>query len=273
MVFQDYALYPHMTVRENMSLGLKLRKVPPADIHRRVEHAAELLNLHSLMNRRPSELSGGQQQRVAVGRAIVRQPACFLFDEPLSNLDARLRLHMRAELKSLHQRLQTTTLYVTHDQEEAMTLGTRIVVMADGNIQQIGTPLEVYRHPCNRFVAGFLGTPPMNFVPGEMHNDEFRGGGLTFSFDGIARSGPTVVGIRPEALVINGDGVPIVLTVEVVEPLGDRMDLYLRTTEGIPMTARVPASDDVKPGSMIGMTVELAAVYLFERGDFGASLR
>src|SRR5450755_48109 len=163
MVFQNYALYPHMSVYENMSYGLRIRRMPPAEINERVQRAAKILELTSYLDRRPRQLSGGQRQRVAMGRAIVREPAAFLFDEPLSNLDAKLRVTTRAELKRLHRRLKTTTIYVTHDQEEAMTLGDRIVVMKDGVIQQADTPLATYNSPVNRFVAGFIGMPPMNF--------------------------------------------------------------------------------------------------------------
>ena len=177
MVFQNYALYPHMTVYKNMAFGLKLRGFPKAEIDKRVQDAAKILDIGHLLDRKPKQLSGGQRQRVAVGRAIVREPAAFLFDEPLSNLDAKLRVTTRAELKRLHQRLKTTTIYVTHDQEEAMTLGDRIVVMKDGVIQQADTPLTVYNHPSNRFVAGFIGMPPMNFFDGILKSD---GGRLMF---------------------------------------------------------------------------------------------
>src|SRR3954465_10285158 len=177
MVFQNYALYPHMSVYKNMAFGLKLRKVPKPEIQRRVMDAAKILDIEHLMDRKPKQLSGGQRQRVAVGRAIVREPAAFLFDEPLSNLDAKLRVTTRAELKRLHQRLKTTTIYVTHDQEEAMTLGDRIVVMKDGVIQQSDTPLKTYNFPVNRFVAGFIGMPPMNFFDGALKMDN---GALTF---------------------------------------------------------------------------------------------
>src|SRR5512136_794916 len=165
MVFQEYALYPHMSVYKNMAFGLKLRKFPKAEIDQRVKDASEILGIQNLLERKPKQLSGGQRQRVAVGRAIVRKPAVFLFDEPLSNLDAKLRVQMRAELSKLHDRLQTTIVYVTHDQVEAMTMGTKIVVMKDGLIQQIGAPLEVYNYPVNMFVAGFIGSPVMNFIP------------------------------------------------------------------------------------------------------------
>ncbi|MEL7239845.1 MAG: sn-glycerol-3-phosphate ABC transporter ATP-binding protein UgpC, partial [Planctomycetota bacterium] len=177
MVFQNYALYPHMTVYKNMAFGLKLRKMPKTEIDKRVRDAAQILGITEYLDRKPKALSGGQRQRVAVGRAIVRDPACFLFDEPLSNLDAKLRVTTRAEIKRLHQRLKTTTIYVTHDQEEAMTLGDRIVVMKDGHIMQADTPLETYQRPTNRFVAGFIGMPPMNFFHGEMTDE---GGQLVF---------------------------------------------------------------------------------------------
>ena len=173
MVFQNYALYPHMTVRENMSFGLRMRKTPKAEIEQRVADAAEILSLESLLDRRPKQLSGGQRQRVAVGRAIVRKPKAFLFDEPLSNLDAKLRVQMRTELARLHLRLKTTTVYVTHDQVEAMTLGDRIVIMKDGVIQQIGSPMEVYQQPANHFVAGFIGSPAMNFIDGQISDGQF----------------------------------------------------------------------------------------------------
>src|SRR5687767_11539127 len=182
MVFQDYGLYPHMTVRENLSLGLRLRKVERGEIERRVTWAAGMLGLAPLLDRKPKQLSGGQQQRVAMGRAMVREPLVFLFDEPLSNLDAGLRAQMRIEIGGLQRRLKTTTVYVTHDQVEAMTLGDRIVVLADGRMQQVGTPIELYRAPVNRFVAGFIGTPPMNFIDGRLANDD---GAVTFAAEDV----------------------------------------------------------------------------------------
>ena len=182
MVFQDYALYPHLTVRDNLSLGLRLRKVQRAEIDRRVEWASGMLGLAPLLDRKPKQLSGGQRQRVAMGRAMVREPLVFLFDEPLSNLDAGLRAQMRIEIGSLQRRLKTTTIYVTHDQVEAMTLGDRIVVLANGRIQQVGRPIELYRRPVNRFVAGFIGSPPMNFVAGHAQAEDGR---LAFVADGV----------------------------------------------------------------------------------------
>ncbi|HUF26316.1 MAG TPA: sn-glycerol-3-phosphate ABC transporter ATP-binding protein UgpC [Gemmatimonadaceae bacterium] len=204
MVFQDYALYPHMTVRENLTLGLRLRKVARAEIERRLGWAAGMLELAPLLDRKPKQLSGGQRQRVAMGRAMVREPAVFLFDEPLSNLDAGLRAQMRIEIGALQRRLETTTVYVTHDQVEAMTLGDRIVVLADGRIQQVGKPIDLYRAPVNRFVAGLIGTPRMNFLEGRLATEN---GAVMFVSDGarvavrrdtIAASGPTTLGIRPE---------------------------------------------------------------------------
>ena len=212
MVFQDYGLYPHMTVRENLSLGLRLRKVDRKEIDRRVAWAADMLRLEPLLNRKPKQLSGGQQQRVAMGRAMVREPLVFLFDEPLSNLDAGLRAQMRIEIGGLQRRLKTTTVYVTHDQVEAMTLGDRIVVLADGRIQQIGTPIDLYLEPVNRFVAGFVGTPPMNFVEGLITSENSR---VSFAAEGLdvtvlpqrmpsaMPTGPVTLGIRPEDIEVD----------------------------------------------------------------------
>ena len=215
MVFQDYGLYPHMTVRENLSLGLRLKKVARQEIDRRIAWAGGILGLEPLLDRKPKQLSGGQRQRVAMGRAMVREPKVFLFDEPLSNLDAGLRAQMRIEIGSLQRRLRTTTMYVTHDQVEAMTLGDRIVVLADGRIQQIGRPIDIYRAPANRFVAGFIGTPRMNFVEGRV---ERAGNQLVFITEGVRielapdRAAPpsaaeqTTLGVRPEDLVVDSDG-------------------------------------------------------------------
>ena len=201
MVFQNYALYPHMSVYKNMAFGLKLRKFPKDEIDRRVKEAAQTLEITHLLERKPKALSGGQRQRVAVGRAIVREPAAFLFDEPLSNLDAKLRVTTRAELKRLHARLKTTTIYVTHDQEEAMTLGDRIIVMKDGVIQQAQSPLETYQHPANRFVAGFIGMPPMNFVDGMIKND----GGKLYFTEGSLKNATAVKQRADEPTVMTGE--------------------------------------------------------------------
>jgi multiple sugar transport system ATP-binding protein len=288
MVFQNYALYPHMTVYENMAFGLKLRKFKKPDIDERVKNAARLLGIEMLLERKPKALSGGQRQRVAVGRAIVREPAAFLFDEPLSNLDAKLRVETRAELKRLHKRLQTTTIYVTHDQEEAMTLGDRIVVMSEGLVQQVDTPLEIYERPVNRFVAGFLGTPPMNFIDGKLVRAEgklrFEGEELSIVVPDFQTreleahvDQPVVLGMRPENLyqmdehVSGSDVQKLTLQVDVVEPLGNTMDLYLSTATGARLVARVKASllDGVKH---IDLKLDASKLYVFEPGLHGQNL-
>lgn len=225
MVFQNYALYPHMSVFENLSFGLRLRKFNKVEIRKRVHKAAEILKITSLLGRKPKQLSGGERQRIALGRAIVRNPSVFLFDEPLSNLDAKLRVHMRAEIKKLHQQFKTTMVYVTHDQVEAMTIGDRIIILDDGMIQQIGTPLEVYKNPANIFVAGFIGSPPMNFITGEICDN-------VFSFDNIKikvsenifqetskETKKIVIGIRPEDISFSKRGFDYKLLFE--EQLGN----------------------------------------------------
>ena len=289
MVFQNYALYPHMTVYKNMAFALKLRRIPKAEIDQRVRDAAKILGIGELLDRKPKALSGGQRQRVAVGRAIVRQPKAFLFDEPLSNLDAKLRVEMRAELKRLHQRLATTTIYVTHDQEEAMTLGGRIVVMADGLVQQCGAPLEVYDAPCNRFVAGFVGTPPMNFFTGRLapENDKlyFDEGSvrLLLTDEQAAsltnRAGQEVVlGVRPEAMSLSDQGrfagsenvMRVKLT--VVEPLGEKMDIYACTPKHPHIVARVDARRDVQAGQELDLNLDMKKIHVFEPGPAGRNL-
>ncbi len=250
MVFQNYALYPHMTVYDNMAFGLKLRKVPKEEIHKRILEAAELLDIKHLLDRKPRELSGGQRQRVAVGRVIVRHPKVFLFDEPLSNLDAKMRIKMRAELARIHKQLKTTTIYVTHDQVEAMTLGQKIVLMKDGEIQQIGDPISLYNHPKNKFVAGFIGSPPMNFFEGEIVEES---GELYFQFhlgkflipDKLreplknSKEKECILGIRPEDIIIGkGD---FSAQVEFYELLGNENILYLKANN-LNFTARVPAT-------------------------------
>jgi multiple sugar transport system ATP-binding protein len=266
MVFQDYGLYPHMTVRENLSLGLRLRKVAKTEIDRRVKWAGEMLRLEPLLDRKPKQLSGGQQQRVAMGRAMVREPLVFLFDEPLSNLDAGLRAQMRIEIGGLQRRLKTTTVYVTHDQVEAMTLGDRIVVLADGRVQQVGKPIELYRAPLNRFVAGFVGTPPMNFVDGHMSGEN---GSAHFNADGMhfgilsARMPPAMpegkvtLGIRPEDMEIDvvdsqtgaSAGAGLVGRVVLVERLGGISHIHFDAGENRMLAAvtneRLPAVGDV----------------------------
>jgi multiple sugar transport system ATP-binding protein len=291
MVFQNYALYPHMTVYQNMAFGLKLRKAPKAEIEQRVANASAILGLDEYLQRKPKALSGGQRQRVALGRAIVREPACFLFDEPLSNLDAKLRVTMRSELKSLHQRLKTTTVYVTHDQEEAMTLGDLVVVMADGEIQQAGSPDQVFRHPVNRFVAGFVGMPPMNFLEGAIHGSgenltwrETAANGAEISVPASLRTKaaskagqPIVLGVRPGAISIDPNAPAdrsFQATVVVVEPLGEMTDVRLTTASGATLTARIPSVVGGNPtvGETVRLTVEADRVHLFEPGMFGRSI-
>jgi multiple sugar transport system ATP-binding protein len=289
MVFQNYALYPHMTVFENMAFALKLRKIPREVIQEKVAKAAKILGIDAMLDRKPKTLSGGQRQRVALGRAIVRDPKCFLFDEPLSNLDAKLRGEMRAEIKRLHLDLKSTMIYVTHDQEEAMTLGDRVVVMKDGVIQQCGPPLEVYHHPQNRFVAGFVGTPPMNFLEGTIIDE---GGKLWFDEGSgrltvpdrakaalSAKVGSTIVmGVRPQALGDgpNGAGASkdnvLAMEVGVVEPLGDKMDIYLSTARHRHIIAHIDAKPGIVPRQMLNVYVDLDRAHFFETGELGKNL-
>ena len=275
MVFQNYALYPHMSVFDNMAFGLKMRKFAAAEIQTRVREAAEILGIRELLERKPRQLSGGQRQRVAVGRAIVRHPQVFLFDEPLSNLDAKLRVQMRVELKRLHQRLQSTAIYVTHDQVEAMTLGDRIVVMNHGRIQQIGAPLEVYSHPQNKFVAGFLGSPSMNFMDvaiaehaGEIYA-ECAGVAIKLVGDKARRlaafkGAPLTLGIRPEDLHAAGEApCSIDAVVEVVEPLGSEILLDAQVGAHL-LVARVPSSFAVKRHDKIRLGFLPEQVHFFD---------
>ena len=281
MVFQNYALYPHMSVFDNMAFGLKLRKLPRAEIRQRVREAAEILGIADLLERKPKALSGGQRQRVALGRAIVRQPRVFLFDEPLSNLDAKMRVQMRTEITKLHQRLQATMIYVTHDQVEAMTMGTRIVVMKDGVIQQADEPLHVYHHPANLFVAGFLGSPPMNFIQGRVETDsgrllfrEARGGPISVALGhapGYAcLAGQEVtLGIRPEHCeLVTGGGTPppdsFEALVEVVEPMGPETYFYINT--GVhPLVCRSPAeSTHRSDGQRLRFRIQAHRLHLFD---------
>jgi len=237
MVFQNYALYPHMNVYDNISFGLRLRKVESKEIKRRVDKAADILGISSLMHRKPKALSGGQRQRVALGRSIVRQPKVFLFDEPLSNLDAKLRVGMRTEISKLHNRLKTTMIYVTHDQVEAMTLGDRIIIMKDGVIQQNDTPVNLYDNPVNKFVAGFIGSPSMNFIGGKIENSNgfiFNVGSMSFKINrGIEKRlkdfiGKEVIfGIRPEDISISEEGKGTLMVVEILEMMGNEIYLYL----------------------------------------------
>ena len=287
MVFQSYALYPHKTVYENLAFGLKMRRVPREEIDRRVQEVAAKLDIVELLQRRPKELSGGQRQRVAVGRAIVREPSCFLLDEPLSNLDAKLRVATRTELKRLHRELRTTTVYVTHDQEEAMTLGERVAVFSAGKVQQCAAPLELYHRPCNRFVAEFLGTPTMSFFCGELvvaDGLRFRGEGLELPLPKSVADGadqrvgaPVILGIRPEALSLEpprgSDTTTLTLEalVDVVEPLGDLMDLYLSVGNEASVVARLKAAP-VDESSRIQIHLDLDATHVFEPGPYGKNL-
>jgi multiple sugar transport system ATP-binding protein len=291
MVFQSYALYPHMSVYENMAFALSLRKVPKAEIEKKVKRAAEILGIGKLLERKPKQLSGGQRQRVAVGRAIVRDPKCFLFDEPLSNLDAKLRVEMRAEIKQIHLDLGSTTVYVTHDQEEAMTLGDRVVVMKDGVVQQVASALEIYHHPGNRFVAGFLGSPPMNFFEGKLLEE----GGKLFFDEGTvklaipdwatadlrarrAESADVVLGVRPEVMSdkeharFETTDNKLPMKVKLIQPLGDKMDVSLSTDKHPHVVAHVDAFFGLNVGQMLDVYVDLNRVNFFEPGETGKAL-
>jgi multiple sugar transport system ATP-binding protein len=271
MVFQNYALYPHMTVRENMAFSLKLAKAPRAVIDEKVGRAADILGLAQLLDRYPRQLSGGQRQRVAMGRAIVRDPQVFLFDEPLSNLDAKLRVQMRAEIKELHQRLNTTTIYVTHDQIEAMTMADKIVVMHAGHVEQIGAPLDLYDHPDNLFVAGFIGSPAMNFLKGHARDGvcQFEGVTLPMPAGSTGADGrPVVYGIRPEHWALSGDGVPAI--VHVVEPTGSETQVMAHLA-GQPITCAFRERVCAKPGETIRIIPDPSVVHLFDEAS-GARL-
>ncbi len=277
MVFQSYALYPHMTVRENLEFGLRIRKLPRDEIRRLVSEAAEILGIAQLLDRKPKELSGGQRQRVAVGRAITRKPSVFLFDEPLSNLDAKLRVQMRAEISKLQQRLKTTTIYVTHDQVEAMTMGRRIAVLKDGKLQQVGTPLEVFEQPANLFVASFIGTPPMNFFRAQIGesgatlihsrfrlpvHDALRP--VTAAHDGR----PVTVGVRPENILEpgrppHGPTAPVTVEVEIVEPLGHEVIVHGRVGDDV-LVATVGPHRAPRLGDQLPLQIELDALHLFD---------
>jgi multiple sugar transport system ATP-binding protein len=265
MVFQNYALYPHMTVAANMGFSLEHRGRPKAEVAQRVRWAADILGLAPLLDRHPRQLSGGQRQRVAMGRAIVRDPQVFLFDEPLSNLDAKLRILMRGEIKGLHQRLKTTTVYVTHDQVEAMTMADRIVVLNAGRIEQVGSPLELFDRPLNQFVAGFIGSPAMNFIPGRCATGGFAAGGLMLPVpEAAAHAGrEAVCGIRPEHFehCPAGSGVPA--RVEVVEPLGSETQLVLRLGD-MPLIALFHERLAVQPGELLHLRPQDGAVHLFD---------
>jgi multiple sugar transport system ATP-binding protein len=296
MVFQTYALYPHMTVFQNMAFGLKLRKTPAAEIRRRVEETAALLGLSDLLERKPRALSGGQRQRVAMGRAIVREPAAFLMDEPLSNLDAKLRVQMRAEITRLHHRLRTTTLYVTHDQTEAITMADRVAVMKDGTLQQLDTPAVLYDDPVNLFVAGFIGSPAMNVVTAALSPAD-GGTRVVASFDGhrlvvpeavlarrpgaravVAAGGQVALGVRPEdiedAEFVPGAGPDELLevTVDLAEPLGAETIVHFDAAPGTPFTARLSPRSTLRAGRPVKLAVDVERLHLFDPVS-GLSLR
>ncbi|MCH8047764.1 MAG: sn-glycerol-3-phosphate ABC transporter ATP-binding protein UgpC [Planctomycetes bacterium] len=297
MVFQNYALYPHMNVRKNLSFGLRLRRVPKAEIKTKVEATAAMLGISDLLDRKPRALSGGQQQRVALGRAMVRDPACFLLDEPLSNLDARLRVEMRGEIKRLQRQLGTTMIYVTHDQEEAMTLGDRIVVMHEGMIQQCGDPLSVYHHPANRFVAGFIGSPPMNFLDGKiiadadglwLEHSPWRIRLPEWAANRFAGNVPerVILGIRPSAISSRSegrfadDGNALSAQVLAVEPLGEAMDVHLTgatggspsSAEATQLIARMDFDPTVEADTQRDFYLDPARLHLFAADANGKNL-
>ncbi|MEO6969590.1 MAG: sn-glycerol-3-phosphate ABC transporter ATP-binding protein UgpC [Chthoniobacterales bacterium] len=286
MVFQNYALYPHMSVFDNLAFGLKLRKFPKPEIKKRVVDAASILGIENLLDRKPKALSGGQRQRVAVGRAIVRQPKVFLFDEPLSNLDAKMRVQMRTEITKLHQRLQATMIYVTHDQVEAMTMGDRIVVMDNGIVQQNDAPLTLYNEPVNLFVAGFLGSPPMNFIAGTLKQDgdkirfcEIEGGTIEITFPTAERPAAkefigkeVILGIRPEDLEVatfsrkegKAAGVGFPAIVDIVEPMGAETNLYLQTGAHTLTCRSQGAFDHREAGRRLQFEMNVAKAHLFD---------
>ncbi len=281
MVFQNYALYPHMTVFDNMAFGLKLRKYPKDEIRKRVEQAADILGINPIIDRKPKQLSGGQRQRVAVGRAIVRKPQVFLFDEPLSNLDAKLRVQMRTEISKLHRQLGATMIYVTHDQVEAMTMGDRIVILRDGFIQQIDRPLHLYDHPRNKFVAGFIGSPSMNFVEGKIIRDDglkFRamGNAFTLAIDDARvedvdryEGREVTMGIRPEDIYVAGSGYisnPVAeadFLLDVTEPMGNEIFVYARSLEQ-DLVARVAPQTLPEPGQSVRLALDLKKLHFFD---------
>lgn len=279
MVFQNYALYPHMSVYENMAFGLKLKKFDKKEIDIRVKDAARILGLEQYLDRKPKALSGGQRQRVAVGRAIVRKPKVFLFDEPLSNLDAKLRVQMRTEISKLHKQLGATMIYVTHDQTEAMTMGDRIVVMKDGVINQVDTPMNLYKNPVNKFVAGFIGSPAMNFIDGRIDQENIfisNNGSLKFSLPATLKSKSTknlnrevTLGIRPEDinLEINSPGkIEIVTSISVIEPMGNETFVYFQVDDA-QFIARVKPVDNLRIFDKISLFINPEKIYLFDKAS------
>ena len=273
MVFQSYALYPHMTVYQNLAFGLQTARVPKAEIRQRVEKAADILRIEPLLKRRPKQLSGGQRQRVAIGRAIVREPRIFLFDEPLSNLDAELRVQMRVEIAKLHRDLGNTMIYVTHDQVEAMTMADKIVVLSAGNIEQVGAPLDLYNAPQNRFVAGFLGSPKMNFLDAVIEGRDATSAKLGMAGSTIVLSRPlragavgdkVTLGIRPEHIHVGGEGTVVAnASVDLVEQLGDATMVYARTADGQALTIALGGQQFVPVGTAISAVADPARAHVF----------
>lgn len=273
MVFQSYALYPHKTVRENMAFSLKIAKRPKAEIESRVAEAARALKLEELLERLPKQLSGGQRQRVAIGRAIVRKPKIFLFDEPLSNLDAALRAETRVELAELHQRLAATMIYVTHDQVEAMTLADQIIILNAGKVQQIGSPKELYKEPKNAFVAGFIGSPKMNFVSGAIRDAAFESVDLSVSGLGQIASGVTTLGVRPESLRLAGKRKGIgQIEVSIVEYLGDESVIHGRLGDGTPIILREKGGVELNTGDKVSIDIESVEALHFFSPETGERL-
>ena len=274
MVFQSYALYPHMSVRDNLAFALKVRHEPREAIQQKVARAARLLGIDELLERKPRQLSGGQRQRVALGRALVREPRLFLLDEPLSNLDAKLRVQMRAELKLLFDRLETTVVYVTHDQVEAMTMSDRVAIFDKGVVQQVGSPLELYERPVNMFVAGFLGSPPMNFLDAEVADGQLRGSDFSFGLPnwaaGLARGATVVLGVRPEDLILREGSGPTEATITLAEPMGSSTIVY--TLLGDKLVA-IETDKDTKlmVGSKVGLDIDPHRLHVFD-GATGHSL-
>ncbi|MBK7632311.1 MAG: sn-glycerol-3-phosphate ABC transporter ATP-binding protein UgpC [Ignavibacteriales bacterium] len=277
MVFQNYALYPHMTVYENMAFGLKLKKVDKKEIDIRVKDAAKILSLEDYLNRKPKALSGGQRQRVAVGRAIVRKPKVFLFDEPLSNLDAKLRVQMRTEISKLHKQLGATMIYVTHDQTEAMTMGDRIVIMKDGNINQVDTPMNLYNKPVNKFVAGFIGSPAMNFIDVSVNSENkivSKDGKLIFSLSVEQKNHlkdyldkEIILGIRPEDIRLENDlknSIELEVLIDVIEPMGNETFVYFEIEKN-PFIARVKPIEVLKVNERIKLYIDTQSIYLFNK--------
>jgi multiple sugar transport system ATP-binding protein len=287
MVFQSYALYPHMTVRQNLAFGLENLRTPATEIESRVQAAAKMLRLDALLERRPTQLSGGQRQRVAIGRAIVREPAIFLFDEPLSNLDAELRVAMRNEITALHRRLATTMIYVTHDQVEAMTMADRIVVLRAGRIEQIGAPLELYNHPANRFVAGFIGSPQMNFLDARLHSRLDGGARIVLNAtpdsvsppisvtEAASAGDPVCIGVRPEHVLLDrGDGaeIDVPVTIERAEQLGTASFVYARTTDGALVTVHVAGQRAFSAGDTLVARLPIDRLHVFEADEQGRAI-